>query len=164
MAKFRQIWSHCPPPTFLPLQTQIREVEKINLSVWLRNEFFSNSLFLRNGEKMVRISVTRLLDYLFNICSFTTLKICQQNFKALPDIKWTLSKWPKFFNIVPKWRNFTKSGHIGSNKRIVSHSVLELFIRQLLKCTFSNISWSLARFGEISPLWQKVFSYIFMVA
>ena len=54
----------------------------------------------------------------FNICAFTKLKncaeaykICQSKFQIFPNTKWTLSKWPKFFNIMPKWRNFAKSGH-----------------------------------------------------
>ena len=39
------------------------------------------------------------------------LQICQNKLKILPNTKWTLSKWPKCFNILPKWRNFAKSGH-----------------------------------------------------
>ena len=31
-------------------------------------------------------------------------------FKALPNTKRTLSKCPKLFNIMSKWRNFAKSG------------------------------------------------------
>ena len=66
-------------------------------------------------------SVTRLLHYLFNIWALTHLKncpkaykICQNKFKMFPNTKWTLSKWPKFLNVVPKWRNVAKSGHTGS--------------------------------------------------
>ena len=37
------------------------------------------------------------------------LQICQNKLKILPNTKWTLSKWPKCFNIVPKWH----TGHTG---------------------------------------------------
>ena len=41
-------------------------------------------------------------------------KICQNHQKNLPNTKWSLSKWPKFVTVVPKWWNFAKSGHTGS--------------------------------------------------
>ena len=47
------------------------------------------------------------------------LQICQNKLKILPNTKWTLSKWPKCFNIVPKWRNCAKSCHTGIGLRSV---------------------------------------------
>ena len=40
-----------------------------------------------------------------------THKIYQSKFKILPSTIPTLSKWSKFFILVPKWRSFAKSGH-----------------------------------------------------
>ena len=45
-------------------------------------------------------------------------KVCQRKLKILPKAKWTLSKWPKFFNTTPKWQNFAKfrqSAHHGKD-------------------------------------------------
>ena len=39
-------------------------------------------------------------------------KIYQSKCKNLPNTKRTFSKWP----IVPKWRNFAKSGHSATRK------------------------------------------------
>ena len=57
------------------------------------------------------ISVTRWINCLFNFWSFSVITICtitfkikQSKFKILPNTKWTLSKWPK-------WWNFSKSGY-----------------------------------------------------
>ena len=73
-------------------------------------------------RKDVNVVVVRAVwpdDFIiFNIWLFTTMKICplalqicQNKLKILPNTKWTLSKWPKCFNILPKWWNFAKSGH-----------------------------------------------------
>ena len=32
-----------------------------------------------------------------------------------PNTKFTLEKLPRTFNILPKWRNFAKSGHSGDD-------------------------------------------------
>ena len=79
---------------------------------------FVRFVYISQQQKYLPISVTRLLDYLFNIWAFTTLiicpkahKICQSKLKMFPNTKLTLSKRPKFFNAVPKWGNFSKSGH-----------------------------------------------------
>ena len=40
-----------------------------------------------------------------------TIKKFQNEFKVLPNCKWIFSKWPKFYNIAPKWWDFAKSGH-----------------------------------------------------
>ena len=72
-------------------------------------------------------SVIRWLDCLFNIWPFSTMiicsigfKICQSKLKMKRNSKSAQnSKWPKFFNVVPEWRNFAKYGHtIGRRKRI----------------------------------------------
>ena len=54
----------------------------------------------------------------FNILPFSAMRICQiahkigqSKLKTLANTNWTLSKWPKYFNVVVKWRNFAKSGH-----------------------------------------------------
>ena len=77
-----------------------------------------------NGLPLIlRISVTRWLDYFFNIWLFTTLKICpialqicQNKLIILPNTKLTLSKWPK-------WQNFTKSDHTAQNVTLVNFAV-----------------------------------------
>ena len=48
------------------------------------------------------------------------LQICQNKLKILPNTKWTLSKWPKCFNIVPKWRNFAKSVHTAKGAKVLT--------------------------------------------
>ena len=72
--------------------------------------------------------MTRWLYYLFYFWLFTIIKICsiayricQNCLKVLPNKKYTLSKWPKYYNGEPRWRKFAKSGHTG---RLVA---LELF-------------------------------------
>ena len=83
-------------------------------------------------------SVTRWLDCLFNIWPFSIIiifsiefKICQSKLKILPNTKSGHSKWPKFFNIVPEWRNFAKSGHTAftlcANKKLISGQ----FVREM---------------------------------
>ena len=39
------------------------------------------------------------------------MKKCPSRFKTLSDIKLTLQKLPRAFNILPKWQNIAKSGH-----------------------------------------------------
>ena len=46
----------------------------------------------------------------------TALIICQNRFKVLPNTILALNKWPNIFKISPKWQNFAKSGHTGSNQ------------------------------------------------
>ena len=60
---------------------------------------------------LVVYSLTRWSDYLFYIWLFAPMKIYQNKLKNLANIKWTLSKLPKCFNIVPKWQNFAESCH-----------------------------------------------------
>ena len=43
-------------------------------------------------------------------------KIYQSMYKIMPNTKWTLSKWPKLFNYMPKWRNFTKFDHTAEHQ------------------------------------------------
>ena len=71
-------------------------------------------------QKKDRSSVTRWLYFLIKYLAIYTIKICpiakqiwQNKFKIWLNTKWTLSKWSKCFNVVPKWRNFAKSGHTG---------------------------------------------------
>ena len=65
-------------------------------------------------------SVIGWIDCLFNIWPFTEIKNLPKhiNFTKVSskfaNTKWTLSKWPKFFNNISKWQNFAKSGHTGS--------------------------------------------------
>ena len=40
-------------------------------------------------------------------------KIYQSSFTILPSTKYTLKILPKTWKILPKWRNFTKSGKSG---------------------------------------------------
>ena len=59
-------------------------------------------------------------------------KICQNKFKMFPNTKWTLSKWPKFLNGVPTWRNFAKSGHTEDTQWrfvIFANAKAETFLR-----------------------------------
>ena len=61
--------------------------------------------------------MTKWLDYMFNIWSFTTIGIAQKH-KNLPKevenvAKYylALNKWSKIDKLPPKWRNFAESGH-----------------------------------------------------
>ena len=70
-----------------------------------------------NFFHLLRYSVTRLLVYVFNLghlqqwnfAQYHTL-FCQRMFKMLVKLN-KPSKYYKSFKILPKWRNFTKSGH-----------------------------------------------------
>ena len=63
-------------------------------------------------------SVTRWLEYLFNIWAFAKIFMSPKAFKnylimlkILPNTIYMLSKCPKTIKKIPKWRNFAKSGH-----------------------------------------------------
>ena len=65
-------------------------------------------------------SVTRLIDCLFIFCRLQQSKFIQSHLKLtkviwifFPNTKFTLLQWAKFFNIMPEWLNFAKSGHTG---------------------------------------------------
>ena len=38
-------------------------------------------------------------------------QICQSQLSILPNKKWTVKNSPKTGKLLPKWRNFAKSGH-----------------------------------------------------
>ena len=42
-----------------------------------------------------------------------SIKFGQCWLKNYPNVKWTLQNFPKTFNFLPKWRNFSKYGHTG---------------------------------------------------
>ena len=58
-------------------------------------------------------SVTRRLNYFFNICPFTTINICPTALKICQIRLAILSKWITILSNkkLPKWRNLAKSGH-----------------------------------------------------
>ena len=65
-------------------------------------------------------SVTRQLDYFFNIGPFATMKICPTAQEILPkyviilpNTKQTLYQLPKSFKTLSKGRYFAESGHTG---------------------------------------------------
>ena len=66
-------------------------------------------------------------------------RISQINLKILLNIKWTLSKWQKFFNIMPKWWNFAKSGQtklsLESNKKKKRKNK---FLKKLRFCVYDE--------------------------
>ena len=64
------------------------------------------------------------------------LQICQNKLKILPKTKWTLSKWPKCFNIVAKRQSFTKSGHTICSWQKVQCSVVDVWWQIL------DVHWS----------------------
>ena len=79
----------------------------------------------------------------FNIWRFPSMKIClkvykicQSRFKILPNGKLTLEKLPKTLKILPKWRNFAKSGHIGAPSTYLQWEILQLFPPS---CCFSSL-------------------------
>ena len=66
-------------------------------------------------------SVTRWKNYFSKIWPFRKIKIwpnawniCHGRYKMFTSTKLTLKLLPKTFTILPKWRNFAKSGHTGS--------------------------------------------------
>ena len=112
-------------PYFISLNLMIQNASKIQKRWITKKERFRSQHPEGQVFSKLRLSiedevgsVTRFVDCMFNVWSFAVLKICpkvhkicQRELKILSNIKWTLSKWPKFFNIVP---NFAKSGHTGS--------------------------------------------------
>ena len=73
------------------------------------------------------ISVTRWLDYLFQIGLLRSMKICpiakqlcQYTLNFLPNTKLTFSKWQKCCNVVPQRPKFAKSGHAAIDKNLVT--------------------------------------------
>ena len=72
-------------------------------------------LWLKRQEQTIKwavINVTRCLEYLFNIWPFTTTKIGRKNIKftkissiLCQILNEHFEKWPKFFNVMPKWQN-----------------------------------------------------------
>ena len=86
-------------------------------------------------------SVTRWLDCFFIFGHFQHMiicpmefKICQSKLKKLPNTKSTLLKWPKFFNVMPEWRNLAKS------ITMLSTLPLSVFLSLLQNC-FPWTSW-----------------------
>ena len=93
------------------------------MSVSRKNQYMLIRLFYNwKGDSptdadAVSDSVIGWIDCLFNIWPFTEIKNLPKhiNFTKVSskfaNTKWTLSKWPKFFNNISKWQNFAKSGH-----------------------------------------------------
>ena len=81
--------------------------------------------------------MTRWLDFLFNIWPSTTvkncpkaLKICQRRFTNFPNTKTIHTDLPETLILLPKWRNFAKSGHTGFSSLGLS-SLQNLYVREL---------------------------------
>ena len=62
----------------------------------------------------------QMVRLFFNIWPFATMKIspimsqiCQSKLSILPNKKVTFKNLPKTCKLLPKWRNFAKSGHTG---------------------------------------------------
>ena len=73
--------------------------------------------------------------------------ICQSKFKRFPNTKWNRSKWPKFLNVVPKWRNFAKSGH---TVYYIRYNALTL-----VKCTLDDMClWMVTDVFLFLPNWM----------
>ena len=123
--------------------------------------------------KSVSPSVTRWLDYEFNIWPITAMKAAQNwsiylgKLDVLPNNKGSLSKWPKLVNIMPKWRIFATSGHTDkSTKWYLNTSSMEpssLQCCQETSCTHRgsgrSSSWSrCSRARGTSPpcAWTKI--------
>ena len=49
-------------------------------------------------------------------------QICQSRHSILPKQIQTVKNWPKTCKLLPKWRNFAKSGHTGLTRVILSWS------------------------------------------
>ena len=74
-------------------------------------------------------SVTRWINYFFNIWSFRRLKICPMawnichgRFQMFPSTKLTPKMLPKTCAILPKGWNFAKSGHTVRNRKYFMHT------------------------------------------
>ena len=104
----------------------------------------------------VPFSVTRLLYYYFNICPFRTMKFAQK-FEIFAKVGSQFCqilnsysrKGPKLVKVIPKWRNFVKSGHTGHTfvHRCVN---AKSFTRRLERLRWSDIS-SADPFSDICP-------------
>ena len=111
---------------------------------WKIRFYQANALNWLQSEMIFPISVARCLDY-FSICGhlqqwkFTLKhKNCQSRYKRLPKYEINHTKnAPNTSNILPKWRNFAKSGHTVSNQLIV----LSLLLTLILYVHFSLPFW-----------------------
>ena len=66
-----------------------------------------------------------MADYFFNIWSLATMKIrplmsqiCQSRLSILPNKEKIVKNLPRICKLLPKWRNFTKSGHWQEGKSV----------------------------------------------
>ena len=120
----------------------------------------------------------RVSGLFFSIWTFTSMKICpkvykffQSRFNILPISKWTLEKLPKTLKILPKWRNFAKSGHTPGYPRyeevsgctihktnqpriiyaVLPHKILfaSVIKRTSLRCWMKALASALSSFGAI---------------
>ena len=85
--------------------------------------------FLQPFWRAAPRSVTRWINYFFNIWSFRRLKICPMawnichgRFQMFPSTKLTPKMLPKTCAILPKGWNFAKSGHTVRNRKYFMHT------------------------------------------
>ena len=103
--------------------------------------------------------VTRWLHYLVSFwpliamkMSLIAYKIYPNNLKILPNTKWTLSKWPKFCDGVPKWQKFRQiwSHCCDPFPLVFMHRFL--FIVWKKKSVINSFRYHYGWVNEISPL------------
>ena len=67
-------------------------------------------MIYRQCDRIAVLFTEYLAIFNIKICPMG-FKICQSKLKILPNTNYTLLKWSQFFNVVPNWWNFAKSGH-----------------------------------------------------
>ena len=87
----------------------------------------------RESRRAGSRTVTRWLDYLANIWPFTTMNIRPKHlqFNKVSSIFFqvlyeSFQNVKSFFYIMPKWRNFAKSGHTTSHGRYAKISLFDV--------------------------------------
>ena len=114
---------------------------KSRLCVWVGELNSSSSCisletFSPETRRRCRVSkCDQMVRLFFNIWPFATMKIspimsqiCQSQLSILPNNKWTVKTLSKTGKLLPKWRNFARSGHTGGKRRKARNSTT------MLKC------------------------------
>ena len=122
----------------IPLKAEIfQRLRGCGEKVWLKNVFSKEEDSTKVTQKAVAVQCDQMAKSFQSMWLFTTMKtwqiakhFCQSKDNILPNTKKTLKKLPNSFIIVPKWRNFAKSGHTAAsvgrqlldNPKVVLHT------------------------------------------
>ena len=124
-----------PPPSLPSTSSSSSSFKKIH-SIYINfaaaiHEFELFLLYFAPGRPPGQC--VQMAKLYFNILPFSTMKMCpiaykigQSKLKTLANTNWTLSKWPKCFNVVVKWTNFTKASHTDLQEQLILTSEIKI--------------------------------------